>query len=449
MPLLMACALLLGPIAVAQQPGAAPVDVSGTVSQGALAFSGQDIRVYPGVLEPQMAVSLAIARHPEILGAVALIARREAEVALAKSDRWPTIQYGLGPGYGRSYGLADNEWAVRGNLGIDQPLVDFGLTSARIRAAKNMQEAAQANRLDTVEKVAEATLSAYVDAVVAQERLVASQGAITAMQQVQQRIDQRTQAGLSDRSDLNAANIAVQRAGIDAEQSTTAVDAAVSRLIELIGVAPTRLAPLQQVHDLVANRRRGTPDFEQTPVIQMAHHSLDAAEDSVKAARAQRYPTIGVGVNRTFSTGQASANDATWYGLSVRGGISLGGAARQRVAAANAERAAAEQELEARRLEVRTGWLVAAREEEGARRRLNDLRGVSSLWLQTRDLYWQEYILDKRALGDVINAEREIHSAEAEQIVATGDAATAAMRALVLQGELVGLLQREAPDTGN
>jgi adhesin transport system outer membrane protein len=100
--------------------------------------------------------------------------------------------------------------------------------------------------------------------------------------------------------------------------------------------------------------------------------------------------------------------------------------------------------VEARRLEARIGWQVAEREEDGARQRLSNLDRVAGLWGRTRDLYWQEYILNKRSLGDVINAERDIHATRIEQITAQGDAAAAAMKALVAEGGLVALLERKS-----
>jgi adhesin transport system outer membrane protein len=393
------------------------------------------------VLTPQTAVSLAIARHPEILGAEAAIARRQAEVALAEAARWPTIQYSLGPGYGSSYGASGNEAAVRASLGIDQPLWDFGATKGQIAAAKEMVDSARLARLDTVEQVAQVTLAAYAEATAARERVAVAGEAITAMQQVQQRISQRSQAGVTDRSDVNTAGIAVQRAQIDAEQALTSAEGAMSRLIELIGVGAERLVSLEQVRQQVAARGRAASfDFETAPAIAAARQALEAADERVKVARAQQYPALGIGVSRTLSTGRASANDGTWIGLSVRGSLSLGGAARQRVAATRAERSMAEQQLEAKRLEARTGWQVAVREERGALRRIASLGEVLTLWSTTRDLYWQEYIINKRTLSDVINAEREIHAVRSEGIGAVADAATAGMRVLVAQGELVALL---------
>ncbi|MDR2187332.1 MAG: TolC family protein [Azonexus sp.] len=405
-------------------------------------FADRAIPAWPGVLPPQTAVALAIARHPEIRGAEAMIARRQADVALAEAERWPTIQYGLGPGYGKSYGGDGNATALRGNIGIEQPLWDFGATTGRITAAERLRAVADAGKADSAEKVAQDTLAAYADVLAGRERLAAARAAITAMRQVAERIGQRARAGLSDRSDVNAAGIAVRRARADAEQARTAADAALSRLIELVGVVPGDLASLPESYALLAAPDWSEPDFEAAPAVREARNALAAAQAKAEVADAERYPVLSLGASRSASTGAASANDSTWIGLTLRGSFSLGGAGRQRLLAARADHAAAEQELAARRLEARTGWLVASREESGARERLQELRDVADLWAATRDLYWQEYILDKRALSEVLNAEREIYAARAEQAAALRDAVAAAVKGRVAQGGLVALLQQ-------
>ncbi|MDR2155320.1 MAG: TolC family protein [Burkholderiaceae bacterium] len=420
------------------QPASTPTDKGGSF------LTTREIPVYPGTLSPSTAVSLAIARHPEIRGAEAVIARRQADLALAEANRWPTITYGVGPGFGRSYGTDGNEGAVRGSLDIQMPVWDFGATRNRITAATELEASARSSRIDTAERVAQTTLTAYADAAAAQERLAAAGHSIEAMRQVRGQIEQRVKAGLSNRSDLNAAQIAVRRAEVDTVRERAGVDAALSRLIELIGVSAERLVPLKDSYEIVAFHQRGEPDFEQAPAIQAAVKALEAAAAQEEIARAERFPAINLGASRTMSTGTYSANDATWIGFMLKGNFSLGGAARQRIAAAVADREAARQELEDKRLQARTTWQVAVREEESARQRMNDLAEVSTLWQSTRELYWGEYILDKRSLGDVINAEREIYTSSAEQVSVLAEALVAAMKARVAQGGLVVLLDGQA-----
>jgi len=376
-----------------------------------------------------------------------MIARRQADLALAEADRWPVIQYGVGPGYGGSYGGGGNQSALRASLGIDQLLWDFGASRGRIAAATDMEAAARFNRADTAEKVAQAALSAYADAAAAGERQDAARQAIAAMRQVRERIGQRVRAGLANRSDLNTADAALRRAELDAQEAGVSADAAMSRLIELIGIAASRLTPLRDNYEMIAVDAQAEPDLEAAPAIQAAVRAVDAAAARQESASAELLPSINIGISRSVSTGNYSANDSTWIGLLLKGSFSVGGAGWQRVAAARADGEAARQDLEARRLQARIDWQVARRDQEGARQRLDSLGEVAALWRTTRDLYWDEYILDKRSLGDVIYAEREIHAARAEQIQALAGALAAALKARVAQGGLIELL--ENTPTGN
>jgi len=59
----------------------------------------------------------------------------------------------------------------------------------------------------------------------------------------------------------------------------------------------------------------------------------------------------------------------------------------------------------------------------------------------SRNLYWQEYILNKRTLTDVLNPERDIYQSELEWINALADATIARIRAQVAVGGFVQQLR--------
>jgi adhesin transport system outer membrane protein len=406
------------------------------------------LKAYPKELDPATAVAFALARRPEIQGAQALIARRQAELELAQSAWWPSIQYNLNPGYGgadaqsfQGSNQGTNYSSVRGNLGITQKLYDFGATPARIDAAESMKAGALAGKEQTAEKVASDTLNAYMQAEVAQEQLEAAREEIDSMRIMLNRIEQRVKAGLSGQSDRSAALISVQRAQVEAERARTTFEAAMSTLVSYIGVWPSRLQPLEHSLNQFARQPGEQPDFEQTPAIRAARQAVSVAKATQEVAKGEQYPSIGVGASRNQSTAARDASyNSTWIGVTVQGSFSLGGAARQRVAAAAADLTAAERDLEAKRLDARTSYAVAQRHSAGARTRLSALEGITSLSTQTKDLYWQEYMVDKRSLANVLNAQRDIHLARLDYVQAQGDAVGADIAQLVAAGRLIAFL---------
>ena len=66
---------------------------------------------------------------------------------------------------------------------------------------------------------------------------------------------------------------------------------------------------------------------------------------------------------------------------------------------------------------------------------------MMSLSRSSRDLYWQEYTLNKRPLTEMLNAERDIYAAEIERITAEADGLIAKIKAQVATGTFVKRLR--------
>lgn len=427
-----------GPAVEAQN--VAPI-VTGAISSRSAVTPEPPRRVSINGMSLVDAVGVAISRHPDISRANAIVAQGQSEVAIAKSAWYPTIEYGVQPGYGGSFGSDGNASGVRGSLGVNQLLYDFGRTSSRISAADATLNKQQHLVADTVEAVAYNTASTFVELAASQDMMAAAQRQVAALRETRTKIDERVKAGLSDTTDLNQADVAIQRAEAEALKVKTRFDVAAGKLAELTGVRPQRVANLGGTNNLVAGLGKNGGDVDQTPAVLAANAAMDAANAKVKLAEADRFPAIGVGVSRSMSTGRANANDNTWVGVSLRGNFSLGGLAQHQIAAAEAERRAAGQTLENQRMVTRTALNSAETEASGAAARLASYERVISLSRASRNLYWQEYTLNKRPLTEVINAEREIYLSEVERTNAVADGVLAKIKAHAAVGRFVALLR--------
>lgn len=387
------------------------------------------------------AVGVAISRHPDISRANAVVAQSTSEVAIAKAAWYPTIEYGVRPGYGQSFGNNGNSAGVRGSVGVNQLIYDFGRTSSRISAADATLTKQEHLFADTVETVAYNTAATFVELAASQDMIAAAQRQVTALRETRTKIGERVKAGLSDATDQNQADVAIQRAEAEALKAKTRFDVAAGKLAELTGVRPQRVANLAATGSLIARLGSGGGDVDRTPSVLAANAAMDAANAKVKLAEADRYPSIGVGVSRSMSTGQRNADDNTFVGLSLGGSFSLGGLAQHKIAAAEAERRAAAQTLENQRLVTRTALGSAETEASGAAARLAGYEKVISLSRSSRDLYWQEYTLNKRPLTEVINADREIYLSEVERTNAVADGVIAKIKAHAAIGRFVAMLR--------
>jgi adhesin transport system outer membrane protein len=389
------------------------------------------------------AVGIAIAHHPDVSRANAEVSQRTAEVDVAKTAWYPKIDYGVKPGYGRSYTVANtgNSGAVRTSVGVNQLVYDFGVTPSRIKAADATLEQSGYELADTIETVAYNTATTYIELAAAQDRIAAAQHQVEALKATRDKIVDRVRAGLSVSSDQNLADLSIMRAEAEVEQANTKRDVATAKLAELIGVRPQSVASLANAVSLVDGLGGPGEDVDQRPSVMAASAAVHAADAKVDVARGSRYPAIGVGAARTVSTGPASALNDTWFGLAVSGSFNLGDLGKRQVDAAQAALTASRDKLENERLVTRSALRSAQTEATGAAQRMASYDKIIGLARVSRDLYWQEYILNKRTLTDVLNPERDIYQSEVEWINALADGTVARIRTYVAVGRFVRQLR--------
>jgi len=389
------------------------------------------------------AVGVALARHPDVSRADALVTQSTSEVLIARAAWYPTIEYGAKPGYGRGYSGSGDNGAVRGSVGVNQMLYDFGRTSNRISAADATLVKQKYLRADTLETVAYDAATIYLELATSQDVIAAAQRQLTALHETRAKIVERLEAGLSNASDRNQADVAIQRADAEVLKANTRFNVAAGKLAELTGLRPQRVASLASTGAFVSRLGAASGDIDRTPSVLAAKAAVEVADARIAVAKAERFPTIGLGVSRSVSTGQRNDRDDTYIGLSITGSFSLGGLSAHRIASAEAERKATAQTLENQRLVTRTALGSADLEAAGASARMASYEKIMDLARTSRDLYWQEYTLNKRPLTDVISAEREIYFSEVERIGAFSDGVLAKIKAQSAVGQLVGRLKAQ------
>jgi adhesin transport system outer membrane protein len=333
-------------------------------------------------------------------------------------------------------------------VGVSQLVYDFGRTQSRIAAADATLSRNRHLLSDTMETIAQNTAATFVELAASQEIVAAAQRQVEALTATRAKIGDRVRAGLSVNSDRNMADIAIQRAKSDELRARSRFDVAASRLAELIGIKPEQVEDLNNTDGDIRNLGDETGNVEQTPAVLAAGAAVEAAQAHVSQAEAERFPSVSVGVSRSVSTGPANALDDTWVGVSISGDFSLGGLNQHRIAAAQAERRAALDALDNQRLIARTALRASSSEAAGALARRESYEKMIALLRASRDLYWQEYILNKRTLTDVLNPEREIFIAEQEWVSAMADATVARVRAHVAVGRFVDLLREQELGAG-
>ena len=256
---------------------------------------------------------------------------------------------------------------------------------------------------------------------------------------------QRTKAGLSDVADLNQADVAMERAKSDLLSAQTRYDVAAGKFAEMTGIRPHRVATLADTSRFVDRLRRGTDNYDNTPSVLAATAEVHAAEQRLKLAKADRFPTVSLGVSQSKATkNQNATNDSTFVGLQLSGNFSLGKKEKYQIQASEAELRAAKQARDNDLMTTRTSLGSAETESAGAEARMSNAKEVMGLSLSSRDLYWQQYTLNKRPLTDVVNAERDTFQAESTYIAAQSDRLAAKVKAYSAVGQFVSRIREGA-----
>jgi len=392
------------------------------------------------------AVGIAIARHPSIGRANAVVVESNAQISVEKTAWYPNIQYGVSPGYSRYYGANNrgNNSTIQGSIGASQLIYDFGRTSSRISTARAVHEKEQFVLADTIENVAATTASTYVELAAAQALIGAAQREYGAMMRTRERIAERVASGLSDAVDLNQADLAIQRARSDLLSAQTRYDVAAGRFAEITGVRPDKVTDLDETAAFVESLSGiGRKSVDQTPTVLAAEAEVKAAEQRVKLARSQLFPAIGLNVSQQKASGGRNiSNDSSFVGLQLSGDLNSGFREKHMITAAQAQLDAARLSSEHERLVARTALGSAETEAMGANARMDNSRQLVSLSLTSRDLYWQQYTLNRRPLNDVVNAERDTFMAESDYISAMADRINARIRSYYAVGDLVERLRK-------
>ncbi len=323
---------------------------------------------------------------------------------------------------------------VQPEVTLQYLIFDFGRRNARVDAAMAQRLAAGANFVATNQDVAFRVSSAYYKLVTAQERLRAAEETLKTAKTTQDAAEERLNNGRATLPDVLNARAETAQAVFDRESADGDEKIARVALTETIGADPSPdiVIDAQQdaalpaslvipVNELVERAMAGRPD------LQAQAAEIRAADDEVRAAKAEYRPTIGLSamlaqtsIWPTASYGElGSASKPTWSaGISVEWRLFDGGARKNGVAEAESKQRQAKDELTEKRdqatREVWTAYIAfrtALRKEEAAVALLESATASYSASLDA-------YQFGVKNLIDVVTAERQLAQARLSSVAA-------------------------------
>ena len=393
------------------------------------------------------AILRAFARNPKIAQAAAQIRVGKANLDEAKSAWFPQVS--LQGNMGRSHrtdsaGSLNNNGS--GGVLLKQLLYDFGKTGGSIDEQNNLSDAWRFDLYSTLNDVATQTLQTYLQVKRYQALTQVARDNIQSLNNIEEMAKLRAQAGLSSQSDVLQAQSRI--AGMNATQAQyeAQMHTAQAALSVLTGVMSNSLPDLPE--DLMKQKISvNALPYERNNAVRSAQSKQLAAEQRIRQAQAQHWPTISVQAGRTRYENDQSNYWDDQVQLVVDAPIYQGGAVSARVDAAQGDRASAQAQVEASKLDINQRAATAWADLTGAQTRQQAGEAQSVSAELARRVYRDEYRLSKRSLNDLLSVEQDVFQADSASITARYDGWDAAVRYAGAADNLLDMLGIERSRT--
>ncbi|NCH62674.1 type I secretion system outer membrane protein [Cronobacter turicensis] len=410
------------------------------VSQEEIAWQTAPSEQLQAQLTIKEAILRAFARNPKIAQAAAQIRVGKANLEEAQSAWFPQVS--LQGNVGRNH-RTDSSGSLNSNaaggVNLKQLIYDFGKTGGSIDEQENLSEAYRFQLYDTLNQVGMQTLQAYLQVRRYQSLAAAAERNLTSLRSVQNMADLRAEAGLSTQSDVLQAQSRIAGMNATFEQYRAQARSAQAALSVLTGVVTDTLPDLPE--DLLRQpiTLKSLP-YEQTNAVRAAQAKQLAAEQRIRQAQAQHWPTVSVQAGRTrYQNDNANYWDDQVQ-LVVDAPVYQGGAVSARVEAAEGDRASARADVEASKLDINQKAATAWADLTGAQQRQRAGEQQIASAGHAREVYRDEYRLSKRSLNDLLSIEQDVFQADTLAITARYDAWDAAVRYAAAVDNLLDML---------
>lgn len=254
------------------------------------------------------AIAAALDRHPGITEYVATEDEARAGVRQAKEQLLPATDISLS-----SYRVISREFSndpdniierSRPNrrtdaiVAINQPLIDFGAGERRVRAASARLRAAAADLDGIADQIALNTVAAWYDLFGYRALIGLSEASRDGLLKLRDAVDRRIKQGASAETDIALIDSSIARVDGRLAQYRRQYGSAASRYTALTGLAPPADPQRAPAPSLPFADLPGAQDAAKgNPAVRSAEANAVAARQDAKAAKADRYPAVTVGVD--------------------------------------------------------------------------------------------------------------------------------------------------------
>jgi outer membrane protein TolC len=389
----------------------------------AIAAAGPSAAQAPRPMTLAEVVAAAVERNPAVLAASQAVRVAEANVALARAGRGPTVSASGGAsqagGTATSAGFSSSVGVSASYLVYDshQTALAVRQAEANLRAARLALDAAR-------QDVAQTAALAYVAVLRADRAVVQREQAVVQGRELLRLAEGQFAAGVVPRADVVRAQATLAAAEGELIAARNAADQSRAQLNAALGhppLAPIAVAAAPSVPPVTVSAAALVELVEQRPDVRRAQADLEAAELGLALAQAGH----GLRVSLVGSVSQGlSPNTNTTY--SVGGTVSLpladAGRVQAQVEAATANVAAARARLASARLAAQQQAVAALLAVGSARARITSARAGLAFAQESLRLAQGRYSAGAGAILEVVDAQTALVAAEVTLASAEFDA---------------------------
>lgn len=386
------------------------------------------------------AIMFAFQRDPSVGQQAAQVGIGQAQIDQARSAWMPQLSLSGSAGHSQttdSSGSLSN--STTWGMSLTQLVYDFGKTNNAIDQSQAQRNSYRYQLMATLSSVAEKTALNYIEVQRYSALVQAAQQNIVALQSVAHMAELRAQAGLSSTSDelQTRTRVAGMQATLQQYQATLMSTRA--KLAVLTGMDATNYAPIP-ASLAVKQTSLNNIDYSLIPSVLAAKEMESSAQYGIQKVRAQYWPTVSVRGGRTR---YQSSNRSYWDNqiqLNVDAPIYQGGAVSAQVRQAQGAKEVASTQVDQARFDVLQKASVAVADWLGAQARIDVNKQQVLNANQTRDVYKNEYTLNKRSINDLLSVEQDVWQAISSEINSQYDAWVAAINYATSVDNLLPLL---------
>jgi len=395
------------------------------------------------------AVKLALAYHPQLVISEQSIAAQQAHVVEAEAALKPHVM--LSGELGRStletsalFPESGGRWPNTLSVVLSQPLYRGGALTAATDKAKLSVTASEYQRQQLRVNIAIQAVAAYAAVVRDQSLLALYQQSLTTLKQAKQDADKRFNAGEATKTDTAqaAARLAEGEAQLTQAQANIAISQA--QFVRVIGTSAQQLNAHLPVLAVPTDLNAAIEKALNSPAILAQQQQALATEKDITIAQADNKLQVTAEARATTQDNTDFGYDRmNGWGVYLKAQLPLyqGGRSAAKVNAAIANTAAAQQHSTDIIADVKQQMTAAWQHWQAANARVPAYQAQVQAATLALESTQKELRVGTRTTLDLLNAERELLSANINAVLSEQDKSLASYQILAVIGDLSVLTQ--------